>query len=108
MLEFLSGGFYKATIHRVVQPPPDQRQYARLGVFYFATPDEEVTLAPATASPVLKRVGIKKRLPEGTELRVQEYRKARVAAYGHSVLKKGNENNVEEEIINGVLVKHYN
>ncbi|KAH0831126.1 hypothetical protein J3R83DRAFT_13692 [Lanmaoa asiatica] len=38
-LDFLTGGYYKGTIHRVVQPPPDQQQYARLGVFYFVMPD---------------------------------------------------------------------
>jgi len=32
-MEFLTGGAYKATIHRVIQPPEDQRDRARLGVF---------------------------------------------------------------------------
>ena len=43
-LEFLSGGILKATIHRVVQPPPDQRGYTRLGVIYFAMSDDDVRL----------------------------------------------------------------
>ncbi|KZV89890.1 Clavaminate synthase-like protein, partial [Exidia glandulosa HHB12029] len=45
-LEFLSGGLLTATIHRVVQPPPDQRGSARLGVFYFAMTDDTASLAP--------------------------------------------------------------
>ncbi|KAF9230443.1 hypothetical protein BU15DRAFT_69196, partial [Melanogaster broomeanus] len=40
-LEFFTGGYYKGTIHRVVQPPQDQQQYTRLGLFYFALPDEQ-------------------------------------------------------------------
>ena len=40
-MEFLSGGYYKATIHRVVQPPVDQRGYERLGVFYFCKADDD-------------------------------------------------------------------
>jgi len=108
MLEFLSGGFYKATIHRVVQPPPDQRQYERLGTFYFALPDDSVKLV-AVDSPVLKRVGITKRFETGEEPTVEEWRKARTSAYGQSELKKSDkEVGVEEEVINGVLVKHYN
>ncbi|KAF8177668.1 Clavaminate synthase-like protein [Pholiota molesta] len=89
-LEFLSGGFYRATIHRVIQPPPDQQQYTRLGVFYFAMTDDNVKLAPLLESPVL-----------------QQWRKGRTAAYGQSDLKP-TEKGVEEEIINGVVVKHYN
>lgn len=30
-LEFLTGSFFKSTIHRVISPPKDQRGYRRLG-----------------------------------------------------------------------------
>jgi len=30
----LSGGYYKSAIHRVVQPPQDQRRHRRLGVLF--------------------------------------------------------------------------
>lgn len=36
-----------------------------------------------------------------------EWRKARVAAYGTSELKKSAKKGVEEEFINGIPVKHY-
>ena len=48
-MEFLSGGHYRATIHRVVQPPPDQRGHTRLGAFYFAIPDDAVVPAEQEA-----------------------------------------------------------
>ncbi|PTB35173.1 hypothetical protein M441DRAFT_94014 [Trichoderma asperellum CBS 433.97] len=35
-LEFWTNGFLKSSIHRVVAPPPDQRDLERLGVLYFA------------------------------------------------------------------------
>jgi len=109
-LEFLSGGFYKATIHRVVQPPPDQRNCTRLGVFYFVTPDDAVKLRPLLESPVLQRVGVHDRFSgEGfVPPTVGMWSKARTSAYGQSELTKGEEDGTEEEVIGGVVVKHYN
>ncbi|TFK31163.1 hypothetical protein BDQ12DRAFT_640319 [Crucibulum laeve] len=108
-LEFLSGGFYRPTIHRVVQPPQDQRGYTRLGVFLFAVPDDNVKLAPLTDSPVLKRVGVHtKRFDNGNVPTTETWRKARIATYGQTNLKPAAERNVEEEVVGGVLMRHYN
>ncbi|KAF8909741.1 Clavaminate synthase-like protein [Gymnopilus junonius] len=106
-LEFLSGGFYRATIHRVVQPPPDQQNFTRLGVFYFVMTDDDVVLEPLQESPVLKRVGITTSFNGAKPPTQEEWRKGRTAAYGQTELKAA-EKGVEEEFINGVLVKHYN
>ncbi|KAH9934556.1 Clavaminate synthase-like protein [Epithele typhae] len=108
-LEMLSGGFYKATIHRVVQPPADQRTALRLGTFYFALTDEVVKLSPLIESPVLNRPGaeVKRRCADADAPTMSEWRQARVLAYGQTVLTKG-EGNVEEEVLNGLVVKHYN
>lgn len=107
-MEFLSGGFYKATIHRVVQPPTDQRGYTRLGAFYFAIPDDSVRLSPVEGSPVLQKYGIQRRFSDTDAPTAEVWRKARTSAYGQTSLKTGETNGVEEEYINGVLVKHYN
>ncbi|KAI0342235.1 Clavaminate synthase-like protein [Trametopsis cervina] len=106
-MEFISGGFYKATIHRVIQPPADQRGYTRLGVFYFAIPDDNVRLVPVANSPVLEKVGVKRRFEDHQAPTAEIWRKGRTSAYGKSELKKGQESGVEEETINGVVVKHY-
>ncbi|EPQ50555.1 Clavaminate synthase-like protein [Gloeophyllum trabeum ATCC 11539] len=106
MLEFLSGGFYKATIHRVVQPLPSQRGYARLGLFFFGMPDDDVVLKPLTESPVLQRVGVRRRFEEDQAPTAEEWRKARTAAYGVSEVKK--EGEVEVQTLNGIVVTHYN
>lgn len=41
---------------------------------------------------------------------MEVYRKARTAAYGRTTLKKvdGGEGDVEEEVISGVVIRHYN
>ena len=65
--EMLSGGFYKGTIHRVVQPPADQRGFTRLGAYYFALPEDGVKLVPLKESPVLQRVGIVRKCDECRE-----------------------------------------
>ncbi|KNZ71685.1 UPF0676 protein [Termitomyces sp. J132] len=106
-LEFLSGGFYKATIHRVRQPPEDQRQATRLGVFYFSMSNDNVRLAALADSPVLKRVGIKRYFEDDAAPTMEMWRKERTARYGRSELKLSSEKGVEEEIIADVVVKHF-
>lgn len=93
----------------MVQPPPDQRQYARLGIFYFCFADDDVKLAPLVASPVLQRVGIKRRFEKDEDAPLmKDYRRSRTAAYGQSELSRSSEEkDVEEEVIEGVVVKHY-
>ncbi|PIL28759.1 hypothetical protein GSI_08803 [Ganoderma sinense ZZ0214-1] len=106
-LEMLTGGFYKATIHRVVQPPRDQRGSTRLGAFYFAMCNDDVRLVPFTASPVLQRVGVVRKIDDEDAPTMSEWRKGRSKAYGMTELKR-KDDVVEEQVINGVVVKHYN
>ncbi|KPM41807.1 hypothetical protein AK830_g4736 [Neonectria ditissima] len=56
-LERLTGGLFKATIHRVVQPPVDQRHLRRIGVIYFVRPADDRELVPVENSPLLERMG---------------------------------------------------
>ncbi|KAM5546255.1 hypothetical protein V8D89_000381 [Ganoderma adspersum] len=106
-MEMLSGGFYKATIHRVVQPPADQRGYPRLGLFYFGYPNDNVKLLPMKDSPVLQRVGIVRKCADSDAPTMEEMRKARTRSYGRVALKK-TEDGHEEEVSGGIVVKHYN
>ncbi|TFK89218.1 Clavaminate synthase-like protein [Polyporus arcularius HHB13444] len=107
-MEFLSGGFYRATIHRVVQPPADQAGHTRVGAFYFAMTDDDVKLVPLKESPVLQREGITRRFADEDAPTTEQWRKARTSAYGQSELKKKDDIVEEEVILNGVVVKHYN
>jgi isopenicillin N synthase-like dioxygenase len=108
MMNFFAGGYYKPTIHRVIQPPEDQRNYDRLGVYYFAMPDNDVRLHPCAESPLLQRVGIERQCPDEDAPLCETWRKGRTTTYGRTDLKKGMENNVEEEVVEGIVVKHYN
>ncbi|KAJ8522097.1 hypothetical protein ONZ45_g1321 [Pleurotus djamor] len=108
-LQFLSGGLYRATIHRVVQPPDDQKGVERLGVFYFAYPNDDVKLNPLADSPVLQRIGTEKRFADGQAPMMREWRRNRTSSYGHNVELKDSatEKGVKEEVIQGTVVKHW-
>jgi len=103
-LSFLTGGFYRPTIHRVVQPPPSQRGRERLGVFYFAVPNDDVVLRPLPGSPEWPAED--RRFKDEDAPTAEEYRKGRIMAYGNSETKRDGQ--VEVQMIGKVLVKHYN
>ena len=107
-IEFLSGGYYKATIHRVVQPPPDQQGYPRVGVFYFAIPDDDVRLIPVQGSPVLDKYGIQRRIEDSKAPTAEIMRKGRVSTYGKVELERGPEAFSEVQYVAGIMVRHYN
>lgn len=57
-MEFITGGYFKSSIHRVVSPPDDQKQFKRLVIIYFCDPKYPAILDPdALNSPKLKRLG---------------------------------------------------
>ena len=106
-IEMLSGGFYKGTIHRVIQPPADQRGLARLGTYYFALTDDAVKLIPLTESPVLQRVGITRKCEDAVAPTMGAWRRGRVMTYGLKETVKRADGD-EEQVIAGVVMKHYN
>ncbi|EXJ53942.1 hypothetical protein A1O7_09279 [Cladophialophora yegresii CBS 114405] len=102
VLQFLTNGFLKSSIHRVVVPPADQADVDRHGVLYFVRPDDETELVPIRDSPVLQRLGYHKVQDEATVgLTAGEWVKARVAK---NVSRVGRE---EESIIKGVKARYY-
>jgi len=56
-LDFLTGGVLKATRHRVVRPPLDQKDYIRYILINFARANYDVELKPIEDSPVVRREG---------------------------------------------------
>lgn len=78
-----------------------------MGAFYFAMTDDDIKLVPLAESPALQRAGITRRFDDADAPTTEQWRRARTSAYGQSELKKKDEV-VEEEVINGVVVKHYN
>lgn len=106
-MEFLTGMYFKGTVHRVVQPPVDQRLLTRRSIIYFGFINDNLRLLPLEASPLLQRVGIIRRCTDELAPTMEEWRKGRISAYGQTTLKEGQEKGVQEEMIKDVLVKHY-
>lgn len=104
-LEMLTNGFLKSSIHRVVVPPPDQRDYDRLGVLYFVRPEDDLELRPVR-SPVLERLGYDKVQQDVVGITAGEWVKARVRAGVNKSAKARSETN-EQEIIGGRKAKFY-
>ncbi|ODV93126.1 hypothetical protein PACTADRAFT_87042 [Pachysolen tannophilus NRRL Y-2460] len=60
-MEFLTGGYFKSSIHRVVAPPEDQRKFRRLVLIYFCNCALSTIIDPEEInSPKLNRLGYKK------------------------------------------------
>lgn len=81
-------GFIKSTVHRVVKPPQDQIDIARLGLLYFSRPGDHTAMR-TVPSPLLKRLGLfaeedvdaGKPVPSGTD-----YVRARVKDVHHKTV----------------------
>lgn len=106
-LQFLTNGFLKSSVHRVVAPPPDQASVDRLGVLYFVRPENSLELRPVE-SKVLERLGYEAneetRLAAGVT--AGEWVKARVKA-GVDQSKTARSEITEEEIVPGLKTKYY-
>lgn len=80
-ISFLTKGYIKSAVHRVVRPPADQTHLERLGLFCFVRPGNEVPII-AAPSPVLRREGLlseeDEHVPEGDVVTGYEYVRARV------------------------------
>ncbi|KAI1811472.1 Clavaminate synthase-like protein [Poronia punctata] len=105
-LEFLTNGFLKSSIHRVVAPPPDQAELDRLGVLYFVRPEDQLELRPVVSN-VLERLGY---TSEGSDngavgITAGEWVKARVAK--GVARSKARSEVKEEEILGGKVTKYY-
>ena len=98
-LSFLTNGYLKSSIHRVVAPPPDQAHLNRLGVLYFVRPEDDLELR-TVPSPLLERLGLGKQ-PDGPVVTAGEWVKSRVAKNVSKLSKDG------DEIVKGVKTKYY-
>jgi isopenicillin N synthase-like dioxygenase len=59
IMQWFTGGFFKAAIHRVVEPPSDQKGHDRCSVFYFVVPNKDVVINTILdQSPVLRQAGV--------------------------------------------------
>jgi isopenicillin N synthase-like dioxygenase len=108
-LQFLTNGFLKSSIHRVVAPPPDQANVDRLGVLYFVRPGSDVILKPVD-SPILQKLGYEADkeayAAASAGLTAGDWVKARVRP-GVNKGKEPRSEIGEQVIIRGVKAKYY-
>lgn len=97
-LQFLTNGFLKSSVHRVVAPPPDQADLDRHGVLYFVRPEDDTELVPMRDSPVVAPDAID---PATVGLTAGEWVRARVAK---NVSRAGRD---DEDIVKGVKARYY-
>ncbi|KAK6460666.1 hypothetical protein DFJ63DRAFT_237790 [Scheffersomyces coipomensis] len=86
-LEFISGGHFKACLHRVVQPPRDQVGFNRLIIIYFCNPSNESELDPEVLnSPTLARLGLTKedKLKEWQKIQFHDWNDTKGQLLGRS------------------------
>ncbi|KAK0730908.1 hypothetical protein B0H67DRAFT_474493 [Lasiosphaeris hirsuta] len=59
VMAWWTGNYFKAAIHRVVEPPADQRGHDRCSIFYFCVPNDEVVINTLLQeSPVLRAADV--------------------------------------------------
>ncbi|SPO07280.1 related to iron/ascorbate family oxidoreductases [Cephalotrichum gorgonifer] len=87
-LTFLTNGFIKSTVHRVVKPPQDQLHINRLGLLYFSRPGDS-TAMKTVPSPLLDRLGLipeEDKDPNKPVVTGTEYVRARVKDVHHKTV----------------------
>ncbi|KIH87763.1 gibberellin 2-oxidase [Sporothrix brasiliensis 5110] len=87
-LTFLTKGFIKSTVHRVVTPPQDQINIPRLGLLYFSRPGDDTPMKPVP-SPLLERLGLltdEDKVDTGDVVSGTEYVRARVRDVHHKTV----------------------
>ncbi|KAL4965448.1 uncharacterized protein BDV14DRAFT_189552 [Aspergillus stella-maris] len=110
-LQFMTNGYLKSSIHRVVAPPTDQAHIDRLGVLYMVRIEDDSDLLPIDESPVLQKYGLTgNRIlgSDGQPLKAGEWVKQRVIKnLGESTEKDGDNEVKDVEILKGVKVTYY-
>jgi len=116
-LSALTGGYFKSSVHRVHAPPADQAEVDRLGVLYFARPNNDVVLEPIKDSPVLNKLGLTSNdlMLDGKRMTVEQWVKVRqMQQQRRTEVKRITEDGKYEyeakalEIVPGLHAKIYN
>ncbi|KAL6251292.1 hypothetical protein RBB50_001500 [Rhinocladiella similis] len=104
-----TGNYFKAAVHRVVQPPEDQRNNDRSGVFYFVVPNDDVKINTLLEeSPVLRRANVQQWFEDGKAPTSKEWVNNRVRVTGQKAFfKSPSGKNSEKEQIGNVTTTWY-
>ncbi|KAI0173796.1 putative 1-aminocyclopropane-1-carboxylate oxidase [Pestalotiopsis sp. NC0098] len=110
-LQFLTNGYLKSSIHRVVAPPRDQAHIDRLGVLYMVRIEDDTDLVPIKESPVLTGRGLVEEQilgSDGQPVKAGEWVRQRIIKNLGNSTEAAGDNQVDEiEIVRGVQVKYF-
>ncbi|KAJ5328801.1 1-aminocyclopropane-1-carboxylate oxidase [Penicillium brevicompactum] len=110
-LQFMTNGFLKSSIHRVIAPPKDQAHVDRLGVLYMVRIEDDSDLVPIEESPVLQERGLtNERIlgSDGQPIKAGEWVKQRIIKnLGTSTNDEGDNDVDQVEIVKGISVKYF-
>ncbi|KAI1614625.1 Clavaminate synthase-like protein [Exophiala viscosa] len=105
-----TGNYFKAAIHRVFEPPVDQRGHNRSSVFYFCVPNDKVVINTLLdKSPVLREAGVEMaHLPKDAPTSA-DWSHGRIKITGRNAVwdKKGDGANVTVERVGTVETKWF-
>ncbi|KAK6420973.1 hypothetical protein LTR95_016880, partial [Oleoguttula sp. CCFEE 5521] len=99
-----------SAIHRVTQPPKDQRGHNRCGVFYFCLPNDEVVINTLLdESPVLRKAGVQMAHALEDAPTSKEWANARIKITGMKAKfsKEEDEGNMAVEKVGKVITRWY-
>ncbi|KAE9575589.1 hypothetical protein CGMCC3_g8249 [Colletotrichum fructicola] len=110
-LQFLTNGYLKSSIHRVVAPPRDQAHINRLGVIYMVRIEDDTELVPIRESPVLQRRGLADGAvlgADGKPVTAGEWVRERIIKNLGSTSSAAGDNAVNDlEVIKGVKMRYF-
>jgi isopenicillin N synthase-like dioxygenase len=102
IVKWWTGDYFKAAIHRVIEPPSDQRGHDRSSVFYFGVPNDDVVINTLLEeSPILRAAGVSQAHKPENAPTSKEWVNTRVKMTGQKAAfsgQQGKENSVVEQV----------
>jgi isopenicillin N synthase-like dioxygenase len=103
-----TGDYYKAAIHRVSEPPKDQKGHNRSSVFYFCLPNDDVVINTVLdESPVLRKAGVKMAHKPEDAPRSKAWANGRIKITGRSAVYDKQEGNTAYEKVGTVTTRWF-
>ncbi|KAK1676890.1 putative 1-aminocyclopropane-1-carboxylate oxidase [Colletotrichum godetiae] len=110
-LQFLTNGYLKSSIHRVVAPPKDQAHIDRLGVIYMVRIEDDTDLIPIKESPLLQKLGLTEGAvlgSDGKPVKAGEWVRERIIKNIGATSQSNGDNLVNDlEVIKGVKTTYF-
>ena len=103
-----TGDYYKAAIHRVSEPPKDQKGHNRSSAFYFCLPNDDVVINTVLdESPVLRKAGVKMAHKPEDAPTSKAWANGRIKITGRSAVYDKQEGNTAYEKVGTVTTRWF-